>query len=519
MRLSKLVADAGLAAGFTVDATGADPDITGLSYDSRDVPADSIFFALPGHNAHGAAFAGQAARSGASVIVTDEHGARLLEASGFDERGNRGGSSPLMLVVDSPRVSMAALAAAFHELPAEAMTMVGVTGTNGKTSVTYLVQAALQAAGRPCGIVGTLGTYFPAGGTHPHPRTTPESTDLQRVLADLRREGAAAVAMEVSSIAVREHRVDGIEFDVMGFTGLSQDHLDYHGTMDAYFEAKADMFTPEHCKTGVVVVDDPWGRLLVERCDVPLATVSTRPDLDATWRARRMESGVRIQGPESATLAMPVSTGFAIANATLAIAIAHSLGVPAQLAADALSVTNVPGRMELVASIDSRDFLVDYAHTPDAIERVVQAAIEMRASRGGVASGLGRVVVVVGAGGDRDPGKRAAMGRAASRAGADLVIVTDDNPRTEDPAEIRAAVRRGAEAGQAAVLEITPREEAIARAVQDAGPGDVVLVLGKGHETTQEIQGRVVAFDDRAVLASFIRQRFGVAGGGRGDGA
>src|SRR6056297_1306324 len=503
MRLSKLVADAGLAVGFTVDATGADPDITGLSYDSRDVPADSIFFALPGHNAHGAAFAGQAARSGASVIVTDEHGARLLEASGFDEHDNRGGSTPLMLVVDSPRVSMAALAAAFHELPAEAMTMVGVTGTNGKTSVTYLVQAALQAAGRPCGIVGTLGTYFPAGGTHPHPRTTPESTDLQRVLADLRREGAAAVAMEVSSIAVREHRVDGIEFDVMGFTGLSHDHLDYHGTMDAYFEAKAEMFTSGRCKAGVVVVDQPWGQRLATRSVIPITTVSTRPDVDATWRAQPTGDGVRIEGPQTAFLNLPVATEFAIA-------IAHSLGVPAQLAADALAVASVPGRMEVVASVDGCDFIVDYAHTPDAIDRVVSAAVDSHRNRRSGSDVVGRVLVVIGAGGDRDPGKRSAMGRAASQ--ADVVIVTDDNPRTEDPAQIRSTVRHGAEAGRANVLEI-------ARVVAEAHPGDVVLVLGKGHEATQEIDGRVVAFDDREVLASFVRQRFGSGGGGRGDGA
>ncbi len=522
MRLSKLVADAGLAAGTADRGSGADPEITGLSYDSRDVPAGSVFFALPGHNEHGAAFAGQAARSGAAVIVTDERGVRLLDASEYYEQGDHGGSTPPVLVVDSPRASMAAMAAAFYGFPAAAMTMVGVTGTNGKTSVTYLVQAALQAAGRPCGIVGTLGTYYPGspgGATHPHPRTTPEAPDLQRTLAELQRDGAQAVAMEVSSIAVCENRIDGIDFDVMGFTGLSHDHLDYHGTMDAYFDAKARMFAPGRCRAGVVVVDEPWGQRLAEQAAVPLTTVSTQPDIDATWRARRTESGVRIEGPESVTLAIGIPAGFAIANATLAIAIAHSLDVPAQLAADALRTASVPGRMESVASVDSREFLVDYAHTPDAIDRVVQAAIEMRASRSEAAGGHGRVVVVLGAGGDRDSAKRSAMGRAASQAGTDLVIVTDDNPRTEDPAQIRAAVRRGAESGPAEVWEIAPREEAIARAVQEAGPGDIVLVLGKGHEATQEVQGRVVAFDDRAVLASFIRQRFGVAGGGRGDGA
>jgi UDP-N-acetylmuramoyl-L-alanyl-D-glutamate--2,6-diaminopimelate ligase len=513
MRLSRLVAEAGLAQDAAVAGLGADPEITNLTCDSREARDGSVFFALSGHRAHGASFAQEAVRSGASVIVTDEPGARLFA----ETRSPESLTGVPVLVLSTPRASMAALASAFHGFPARSMTMVGVTGTNGKTTVTYLVQAALQAANLPCGIVGTLGTYFESWGTRAHPRTTPEATDLQRILADLRRDGAVAVAMEVSSIAVREQRVDGIEFDVMGFTGLSHDHLDYHGTMDAYFEAKAEMFTSGRCKAGVVVVDQPWGQRLATRSVIPITTVSTRPDIDATWRAQRTGDGIRIEGPQTAFLNLPVATEFAIANTTLAIAIAHSLGVPAQLAADALAVASVPGRMEVVASVDGCDFIVDYAHTPDAIDRVVSAAVDSHRNRRSGSDVVGRVLVVIGAGGDRDPGKRSAMGRAASQ--ADVVIVTDDNPRTEDPAQIRSTVRHGAEAGRANVLEIAPREEAIARVVAEARPGDVVLVLGKGHEATQEIDGRVVAFDDREVLASFVRQRFGSGGGGRGDGA
>lgn len=512
MRLSRLVAEAGLDGDAAVAGLGVDPEITNLTCDSRESGDGSVFFALSGHRAHGASFAREAVRSGAAVIVTDEPGLRLLQEAG----SSASEIGAPVFVLPRARASMAALASAFHGFPARSMATVGVTGTNGKTTVTYLVQAALQAANMPCGIVGTLGTSFESWGTRAHPRTTPEATDLQRILADLRQAGAMAVAMEVSSIAVREHRVDGIEFDVMGFTGLSHDHLDYHGTMDAYFEAKAEMFTARRCKAGVVVIDDPWGQRLAKRGAIPITTVSTRPDVDATWRARSTASGVQVEGPQSAFLKIPVATEFTIANTTLAIAIAHSLGVPAQLAADAVAVASVPGRMEVVASVDGCDFIVDYAHTPDAIDRVVSAAIAMHQSRRSGRDVVGRVLVVVGAGGDRDSGKRSAMGRAASQ--ADVVIITDDNPRTEDPAQIRSSVRHGAESGRASVLEIAAREEAIARVVQEARPGDVVLVLGKGHEATQEVDGRVVAFDDREVLASFIRQRFGSGGGGRGVG-
>jgi UDP-N-acetylmuramoyl-L-alanyl-D-glutamate--2,6-diaminopimelate ligase len=520
MRLSRLVAVAGLAqdtavvgpAQTAMSTLGPDPEVTAVTCDSREVERGAIFFALPGHHGHGASFAGQAVESGASAVVTDHAGAQVLaDATVAVEHGK-----PPVLVLDDPRTAMAAVASAFYEHPAESMSMIGVTGTNGKTTVTYLVQAALQAAGRACGIVGTLGTYFEPWGTRDHPRTTPEAPDLQRVLAQLLQQGATAVAMEVSSIAVCEHRVDGIEFDVMGFTGLSHDHLDYHGSMDAYFEAKARMFTSGRCRSGVVVIDDSWGQDLAARASVPITTVTTRAGVDATWRARRTTSGVHIQGPQDASLSIPVPTDFAVANAALAIAIAHALGIDAQDAADALAVASVPGRMEVVARIDSGAFIVDYAHTPDAIERVVTAAAPTAAHANPDDGTSGRVLVVLGAGGDRDPAKRSAMGQAAAR--ADLVIVTDDNPRSEDPARIREAVRQGAQSVGAPVVEIADRAEAIGYAVDHARPGDVVLVLGKGHERTQEVQGRVVAFDDREVLASFVRRRFGAGGGGRGEG-
>jgi UDP-N-acetylmuramoyl-L-alanyl-D-glutamate--2,6-diaminopimelate ligase len=313
--------------------------------------------------------------------------------------------------------------------------------------------------------------------------------------------------MEVSSIALREHRVDGITFDVVAFTGLTQDHLDYHGTMEAYFEAKADLFMPGRARRGVVMVDDSWGRALAENSSIPVTTVSSS-DRAADWFASRSGDRVTIVGPEEAHVRLPVPTDFAVLNLAVSIAVCHLLGVSSQVAADAAVRARIPGRMEVVSTVDGINFVVDYAHTPDAIHQVVSSAASLRESGGG------RVIVVVGAGGDRDPSKRAAMGSAAARA-ADVLFVTDDNPRSEDPAAIRASVLAGTSKAECRVYEVADRAEAIQRAVDEAVPSDIVLVLGKGHERTQEVGGHVLPFDDRHVLASFVRDRFG--GGVEGD--
>lgn len=494
MRATGLV-DQGLRGG------AADQEITAVSCDSAAVQQGALFFALPGHHTHGAAYARDALRAGAAAVVTDAEGSEVLAMSDM-------ATKVPVIVLEHPRESMATIAASFYGHPARDVAMLGVTGTNGKTSVTHLVQTAMEASGTSCGLIGTLGAHFSPWGTREHPRTTPESPDLQRLLFEMQRDGAKAVAMEVSSIAVHEHRVDAIEFDVMGFTGLSHDHLDYHKTMESYFEAKAELFTPGRSRLGVVMIDDEWGERVAREASIPVVTVASRPHKDAQWWAVRTHQGIRIEGPEAAQLSLPIAHDFAVANALLTIAMAHTQGVPAQLSADALAQARVPGRMETIASLQDRTFVVDYAHSPDAIERVITAA---RADRT-----HGRIIIVLGAGGDRDQQKRPAMGRAAAL--ADLVIVTDDNPRTEDPAEIRNMVRRGAELGNAEVQEIASRQEALAFAVQASQPGDIVLVVGKGHETTQDLGDRVVAFDDRQVLAFFVRQQFGSGGGERGEG-
>ena len=488
MQLTDLLRGAGIDA-LDIGVV-ASIEVTGLSVDSSRITPGTLFAALPGRRTHGAVYVDAAVAAGAVAVITDSRGRELFGDLGVP-----------VVIVDQPRIAVAHLASTLWGNPATTMTMIGVTGTNGKTTVTHLIQAVLTESGRPCAVMGTLGTSLPGVVDVPHARTTPEAPDVHSALAVLRDAGADAVAMEVSSIALREHRVDGIVFDIAVFTGLSHDHLDYHGSMDAYFEAKADLFDPQHAGRAVVVIDDPWGRALLERLHIPAITVTTT-GAQADWRASLEHDHIKIDGPESFEIQLPVPTHFAAANLLTAIAVASFLGIPARSAARAAVHARVPGRMEVVRSVGDVDFVVDYAHTPDAVRQVVAAAAASRRIRGG------RVIAVLGAGGDRDPSKRGEMGRAAAE-GADLLFITDDNPRSEEPGSIRAAVKAGADGIACQVSEIADRGEAIGAAVDHAQPNDIVLVLGKGHEASQEFADHVLAFDDRLVLASFVEARYG----------
>ena len=491
-------------------AAGAGPGSSGRAtvrravLDSRRVRPGDLYAALPGATTHGALFAAGAVADGAVAVLTDPRGASLA---------GDGDLGVPVLVVDEPRARLGPLAAWLAGEPATRMTMLGVTGTNGKTTVTALVEGALSACGVRAGLIGTTGTRV-AGVAEPGARTTPEAPDLQETLARMVDAGVAACAMEVSSHAAVMHRVDGVVLDVLAFTHLTRDHLDLHGSMEAYFEAKASLFTPSRARAAVVLVDDAWGRRLAGLCrrrGVPLTTVSAAAEPDPGADVRVVAGSVR-QGSGGSCFELEgaagaggrTSTGttlpgsFNVANAALAHTVLHVAGLGAAAAA-LPGVAGPPGRMQRVAvAPGGPSGVVDYAHTPDAV------AAALAALRGATA---GDLVVVLGAGGDRDRGKRAAMGAAAAT-GADVVVVTDDNPRTEDPAAIRAAVLAGARGAgsRAEVVEVAGRGAAVGAAVARAArrSGSTVLLAGKGHESGQEVDGVVTPFDDASVLAAAV---------------
>ena len=459
--------------------------VTGVELDSRLVQSGDLFAAMPGHVMHGAVFCREAVENGAVAVLTDAEGVNLLP----DE------VRELVPVIEiaSPRSFLGRIAAAVYGEPAAALTIVGVTGTNGKTTVSYMLEAGLRAAGRATGVIGTIGirvhdTQLASS------RTTPEAPHLHAIIGVMREAGVDSIAVEVSSHALEEGRVDGVRFAVAGFTNLSQDHLDYHVTMERYFAAKAALFTPERCACAVVGVDDEWGRRLGAQALVPTTTWTTDQATAADWVLDEVAGGWEAVGPdgERTPLVMPLPGAFNRANALCAFVMLRQLGIPGQVAAEGIGRVRVPGRMEWIGRGGPVTAIVDYAHSPDAIEAVI-AGVRSDAS--------GRIIVVIGAGGDRDRSKRPLMGARAA-ASADVVIVTDDNPRSEDPAAIRAEVLEGTRlpGSRAEIEEVPDRRLAIIRAVDLARSGDVVLVLGKGHEQGQEIAGEVLPFDDRVEL-------------------
>ncbi len=496
--LAEVAARLGVAVAGVDPVPVEDPVVTGVTLDSRDVRPGDLYAAPAGSRAHGADFAAAARAAGAVGCVTDRVGAQRSLDAGLPT-----------FVVDTPRAVLGGLAAWVYGRPAEAMTMLGITGTNGKTTTAYLVEAGLRAAGRRTGVIGTIETRI-GDDVLPSERTTPEAPDLQALLAVMRERGVGAVAMEVSSHALAMGRVDGTTYDVAVFTNLSEDHLDFHADLEEYFQVKASLFTPQRSRKGVVDVDDAHGRRLAGLATIPLVTVSTRGE-DADWRAEDVQlaphgSRFVLAGPEGSrlTCSTRLAGDFNLANAALAVVALVEAGVdPAVAVAGVGRCPGVPGRMERVpGGADGPLALVDFAHTPDALSRLLGAA------RGLVPSG-GRLVVVVGCGGDRDPHKRPVMGGIAVR-DADVAVLTSDNPRSEDPAAIVADIRRGAEdalrSGATGRLEVeVDRRAAIRLATRLAGPHDVLVLAGKGHEQGQEVDGVLHPFDDRVELAAALR--------------
>jgi UDP-N-acetylmuramoyl-L-alanyl-D-glutamate--2,6-diaminopimelate ligase len=501
VRLPALAAQVGAVMAGRPDHRAAVPDlrVTGVTLRAQDVRPGDLFAALTGSATHGARYAGEAIERGAVAVFTDAAGVTEMADMAGSGAEFRTSTVPV-LVHPAPRSVLGGLAATVYGNPSDRMTVVGITGTSGKTTTTYMVESGLRAGGRTAGLIGTIGIRID-GADIPSALTTPEAPALQALLATMAERGVDTVVMEVSSHALTLGRVDGTRFAVGGFTNLSRDHLDFHPTMADYFDAKALLFDPDsslRARTVVVCVDDDAGRTMAARAgDAITVSAQGRP---ALWRAMDLVpvgaggQEFTVVGPDGVQhrVGIRLPGDYNVANCLVALAILDEVGVSPDQAARGIRETRVPGRLEEIDCGQGFLALVDYAHKPGALRAVLTTLLQPDR----------RLAVVFGAGGERDPGKRAPMGEIAAEL-ADLVVVTDDNPRGEDPAAIRREILAGAAegGGGAQVVEIDDRRAAIGYAVRWAGPGDVVLVAGKGHETGQRGASETRPFDDRVELA------------------
>ena len=483
---------ADIAGARIVNPPSSDAPVTFVGLDSQNVEPGGLFAALPGTRVHGATYAFDSA---AGAILTDEAGLAIIQQTA-DRRP--------VLVVDDVRAILGHVAAEVYGQPSQSFMLLGVTGTSGKTTTTYMLEKGLTAAGCKVGLIGTTGTKI-MGCDVATELTTPEAPMLQRLFAQMRDEGVTHVVMEVSSHALMLGRVTGSDFDVAAFTNLSQDHLDFHPTMEDYFQAKALFFEPGsemRAKRSVVCVDDEWGQRMAELAEAPV-TVATTGDADVTAELVRIDDQgrqrIQLTADDTYEFTLPMPGAFNVANAALAAAVATTAGVELAPFLHGLEQAAVPGRMERIDEGQPFVAVVDYAHKPAAIGAVLATL------RGQVE---GRIGVAVGAGGDRDSSKRPLMGAEAAKS-ADFVVVTDDNPRTEDPAAIRAAVLAGAREADAdaEIVEVSPRGKAIDALVEWAQPGDAVIVVGKGHEVGQLVGTEKLHFDDREEMRRAITER------------
>lgn len=483
---------ADIAGARIVNPPSADAPVTFVGLDSQNVEPGGLFAALPGTRVHGATYAFDSA---AGAILTDEAGLAIIQQTA-DRRP--------VLVVEDVRAILGYVAAEVYGHPSQSFTLLGVTGTSGKTTTTYMLEKGLTAAGCKVGLIGTTGTKI-MGRDVATELTTPEAPMLQRLFAQMRDEGVTHVVMEVSSHALMLGRVTGSDFDVAAFTNLSQDHLDFHPTMEDYFQAKALFFDPAselRANRSVICVDGEWGQRMTELAEAPVTVATTKGADVAAELVRIDDQGrqrIQLTAGESYEFTLPMPGAFNVANAALAAAIAQTAGVELRPFLYGLEQAAVPGRMERIDEGQPFVAVVDYAHKPAAIGAVLATL------RGQVE---GRIGVAVGAGGDRDSSKRPLMGAEAAK-GADFVVVTDDNPRTEDPTTIRAAVLAGArEAGTGAeIVEVGSRGKAIDALVEWAQPGDAVIVVGKGHEVGQLVGTEKLHFDDREEMRRAITER------------
>ena len=464
-------------------------NVTGISQSSNEISTGDLFIALPGEKFHGAQFAADAVERGAVAVLTDLTGAAMV-------------TGVPVLVVENPRRAAGVISAWFYEEPMRDLYSVGVTGTNGKTTVTTLLHQIMQAAGRESGLIGTVESRI-GSEVLLSKRTTPESAELQGLIATMRERHMRNLVMEVSSHAITLERIRGSHFAVVGFTNLSQDHLDFHKSMEEYFLAKAKLFTFEYADLAVINIDDVYGARLAAMTELPVMTLS-RTNTKATWHFASITrdyvgAAIAIRGSggfliEGKTI---LQGGFNYDNLLMAVAIATESGIdPIDIAAILPQLTGAVGRLEAVRLGQNFTALVDYAHSPDAVARVLETAHEIT---------TGSVIAVLGCGGDRDASKRSLMGLAL-RDGADIAIYTSDNPRSEKPEDILVQMVLDIDVQEPNAV-ITNRSAAIKAAVNHAAAGDVVIVLGKGHEKGQEISGVIYPFDDRIELARAIEDK------------
>lgn len=478
--LSELLSDS-----TVLSTSGEDVTVGGVSYRSDATQPGDVFFCVPGLRADGHSFAADAATHGAVALVVE----RPLDVD-----------LPQAVVADS-RAALAWAAARWNGFPTRRLDVFGVTGTNGKTTTTYLMDAVLRAAGRRTGIIGTVETRI-AGQRLRSSRTTPESADLQALFAQMLAEGVSAASIEVSSHAIDLHRVDALRFAVAAFTNLTQDHLDYHHTIEAYFAVKRRLFTDLDVGERVIDIDGPYGLRLAE--DLGGSCLTVGRSSEATVRAvdeRRSANGTRftlITPAGERELLLPIAGAFNVSNALAAAGGGLAMGIALDTVVEGLRhAPQVPGRLERVDEGQGFAVLVDYSHTPDSLEKAIAAA------RGVTA---GRVIVVFGCGGDRDPAKRPIMGAVAG-AGADVSIVTSDNPRSEDPLAIIGQIEGGLRRSGGSYLVEPDRAAAIGMAIGEARSGDIVLIAGKGHEDYQIFADRTIHFDDRETAREKLRSR------------
>lgn len=472
---------------------GDDVQVTGASVDSREIEAGDLFGAFAGLVHHGARFAADAVAAGAVAILTDAEGLALVRAAGV---------AVPVIVAEDTRVAMGDASAEIYGHPSRSLVFVGVTGTNGKTTTSYFIDNALAQAHPRRGVFGTVELRIGDEAIE-SPRTTVEAPVLHGFLARMVEEGVTAAVTEVSSHAAALDRIAGVEFDVAVFTNLQWDHLDFHKTMDRYLADKAKLFAPGRSRRGVVCIDDEYAQRLAHEVTIPVETVSTRPESPrGDWNVEDAHIGLdgvgsrfTLVGPDGARHAAesPLPGLVNVSNAAVAIVAAHAAGVPLDAAIRGVASAHaVPGRMERVVERSDVDPLaiVDYAHTPDALTLALQGVRPITP---------GKLILIFGSDGDRDQGKRPVMGEIAANL-ADVIVLTDENPRSEEPAAVRAAIRAGIERVRPDlrdVYEIEPRVAAVEFGLRLGRPGDTVIVTGKGHEPTQEIAGVFHRYNDR----------------------